>query len=988
MGVSVLALVLSAVGPATAVQSDAADQKSVQRGDFNSYVVIMKADPLVITEGENLDTKRARNRGQQLKASHEKTMREAGLSPNKIVNDYVTSLNGFSALINHKQAVKLAADRNVAMVLPDELLQPQTDSSGDFLGLTGPGSAYDSGVTGAGVVVGIIDTGIWPEHPSFADNGLPAPPIPPLDETERDACDFGNTAHNANDAPFTCQNKLVGARQMLDTYRELIGADPDEFDSARDDDGHGSHTASTTAGNSGVSASILGSPVGDGTISGIAPDAHVIAYKGLGNLGGFSSDLAAAIDQAVDDGVDVINYSIGGGGGSLGADDIAFLFANDAGVFVAASVGNSGPGAQTIGSPGDNPWLMGVGASTQSRFFAGTIRLGNGAEFVGASVTDGVGPVGIVDAADAAKGPNGDLCISTAKGSSKLSHGRVKGKIVVCRRGVNARVDKSLAVLNAGGVGMILYENTDDNNLFTDTHWVPTVHIDNTPGLAIKAYIAAAKSKATAEIRDTRSIGTWPSAPSMTLFSSRGPGNFGGDVIKPDITAPGMQILAGNSPFPDPGSVTGELFQAIAGTSMSSPHVAGLFALLKQAHPGWSASIAKSALMTTAHQNVRDNDRTSPADPFDFGAGHANPGQVTSTGSAFQPGLAYDAGFFDYLAWVCGASPSNIGAGTCAFLEANGFSTDPSDLNLASIGIAQLAGSQTVTRRVTNVSDSARTYGVSTDAPSGYAVTVSPDSFTIAPGATVEFEVTIDNNTAPIDEWRFGSLTWNEEGGDYAVRSPIAVKASELDFPAEIQGSGETGSASFDIKFGYTGDYDAASIGLVPATPEPDVVEQDPDQNFSRTDGFSNDHPISLTGAAVLRVALPAASTETNADLDIYLFNPSGVQVASSTSGSGSDEMITIHNPVDGTWHLWVHGWQTIGADSPYTLYVFDLPASPEDAGSLVIDSEPPDATIGSTQTIDVSWTGATAGQWWLGAVTHKRGTTVMGRTLVNVDNR
>ncbi|MEX2546568.1 MAG: S8 family serine peptidase, partial [Chloroflexota bacterium] len=241
--------------------SAAADQPSlpldtsrVERGDYNSYVVIMKADPLVVTDGRNLDTTKAKKRGQQLKATHAAALREAGLKPSSIVNQYVTSLNGFSARINYQQAVRIAADKNVALVLPDELLQPQTDESGDFLGLSGAGSAYATGFTGKGVVVGIIDTGIWPEHPSFADVDTPAPPVSGI------PCEFGNTAHNPNDVAFTCQDKLVGARQMLDTYRALIGADPDEFDSARDDSGHGSHTASTAAGNDGVSASILGSP--------------------------------------------------------------------------------------------------------------------------------------------------------------------------------------------------------------------------------------------------------------------------------------------------------------------------------------------------------------------------------------------------------------------------------------------------------------------------------------------------------------------------------------------------------------------------------------------------------------------------------------------------------------------------------------------------------------------------------------------------------
>ena len=978
-----LALALTAA-PGVSAEQQAGNK--VQKGDYNSYVVVMKADPLVATHRDSLKSKAAKNRGLALKTSHNKTLLDAGVSTNKVTNDYTVALNGFSALINHAQAKRIAADKNVLMVLPDELLQPQTDESADFLGLTGAGSAYATGFTGKGVVVGIIDTGIWPEHPSFADVDTPAPPVSGI------PCEFGNTGtvpghHNPNDAAFACQDKLVGARQMLNTYRALIGADPDEFDSARDDSGHGTHTASTAAGNDGVSASILGSPVGDGTISGIAYDAHVIAYKALGNQGGFSSDLGGAIDQAVEDGVDVINYSIGGGGGSLGADDIAFLFANDAGVFVAASVGNSGPGTGngTIGSPGDNPWLVGVAASTQSRFFQGTINLGNSASFTGASVTDGTAMVGLIDAAAATSNGN-DLCQSTGPAAGLLQPALVSGKIVLCRRGVNARVDKSLAVLNAGGVGMIMYENSDTGNLFTDTHWLPTVHIDRTPGLAIKAY--AATPGATAQITNTRAIATWPSAPSMTDFSSRGPSVYQ-DTLKPDVTAPGMQILAGGSPFPDPGSVTGELFQAIAGTSMSSPHVAGLLALLKQANPGWSASAAKSALMTTAHQDVVDNDRVSPADPFDMGAGHVDPSNAKFKGSTFQPGLVYDADFFDYLAWICGASPSNVNPATCAALAGAGYSLDPSDLNLASVAVAQLTGSQTVTRRVTSVAKEAgwRTYNVSVDAPAGYSVTVSPSTIKLKKGMTAEFEITINNNTAPFGAWRFGSFTWNEQDGNYSARSPIAVRASQFDAPAEVDGSGESGSESFDVKFGYTGDYDAAAIGLVAADPQADVVDQDPDQTFSRTDGFSNDHAIPLTGAAVLRVALPASSTETNADIDLYLFNPSGVQVASSTSGSGSDEMITIHNPVNGTWHLWVHGWQTIGADSPYTLYVFDLPAAPEDAGSLVIDSEPANATIGETGTIDVSWTGATLGQWWLGAVTHKTGATVMGRTLVNVNN-
>ena len=133
--------------------------------------------------------------------------------------------------------------------------------------------------------------------------------------------------------------------------------------------------------------------------------------------------------------------------------------------------------------------------------------------------------------------------------------------------------------------------------------------------------------------------GLWTWAPSMTDFSSRGTNPVAQDIIKPDVTAPGHQILAGYSPHPDEGEVPGELFAAISGTSMSSPHVAGLFALLKQEHPEWTNAMAKSALMTTAYQHVLDNDRERKASPFEMGAGHVDPGRVDRKGSAFRPGL-------------------------------------------------------------------------------------------------------------------------------------------------------------------------------------------------------------------------------------------------------------------------------------------------------------------------------------------------------------
>ncbi|MFK8024473.1 MAG: S8 family serine peptidase [Ilumatobacter sp.] len=830
-------------------------------------------------------------------------------------------------------------------------------------------------MTGEGVVVGVIDSGIWPEHPSFEDNGSYPDLGLVLDESVFPACDFGNTDHNAADAPFECNNKLIGARQTIPTYRALIGAEDFEFDSARDDDGHGTHTATTAAGNAYTEAHVFGRNVGQ--VTGVAPRARVIAYKGLGTLGGFSSDLAASIDQAVFDGVDVINYSIGGGAGlPLGPDDVAFLFAADAGVFVATSAGNSGPGDETVGGPAHLPWLTTVGASTQPRFFQGRVRPIGAPQITGASLTEGTNRrLPLVDAEDAGD----DLCNPGA-----LDPAVVEGKIVLCRRGAIARAAKSEAVLIAGGAGMILYNNTDDGNLFTDNHFVPTVHVNLTDGLAMKEYIATHPSPRAAIT--TGEQATNDSAPAMTIFSSRGANPVFSDIVKPDVTAPGHQILAGASPVVAPGGTQGELFQSISGTSMSSPHVAGLFALMAQAHPDWSAAAAKSALMTTAHQDVLDNDRATPANPFQMGAGHVDPGKARLKNSIFNPGLVYDAGFFDYLGFLCGSAPAEINPATCDVLASLGVPSDASDLNLPSIGIGELAGSQTVTRFVTSVDDNTPplTYTPTIEAPEGYEVTVMPETIKIRPGETAGYQVTITNVDAPVGEWRHGSLTW--EAGNYEVRSPISVRGVAIGTPAAVTGEGVDGDATVPVVFGYTGDYAANAHGLESAVVIEDSVVQDPDQNFDPTDGFSNGYQVEASGTALIRIALPPDSVNDPAiDLDVFVLDENGNQVASSTAG-GTAEQIDLVLPADGTYTVWIHGWQTVEAAADFTLYIWTISATP--GGNLSIDSAPASAVVATSEDVEVSWSGAAAGEWHLGAVSHADGNGLLALTLVEVDNR
>ena len=959
---------VAATGAATAADS------------AKSYIVVMEAAPVVAYEGGvagipatkpgkgkkiNRNSDNVKQYQAHLESKHDASLDSVGAEDRKI-NDYSIALNGYSAILTEAQAAAIEQQKGVALVTEDQLRQPTTDSSPAFLGLTVGGGAYATGYDGRGVVVGVIDTGIWPEHPSFAGAGFPAPPTGAL------PCEFGNTAHNVNDKPFTCNNKLIGAYQMLDTYRAVLGAAPDEFDSARDDNGHGTHTASTAAGNSNVSATVLGTS--RGRISGIAPRAHVIAYKGLGNGGGFTSDLADAIDQAVLDGVDVINYSIGGGAGLPGADEIAFLFAADAGVFVANSAGNSGPNPSTLGNPATMPWLTTVGANTQSRFFQGTVVLGNGAQYVGASITKGVGTSPLVDAASLGN----PLCnpgpASGGVAGPTFPAGSLTGKIVLCQRGTVGRAVKSLAVRNAGGVGMIMHENSNIGNLFSDTHWVPSVHVDQTPGLAIKAYIAANPATATARIIGEQ-VSTWvpggPSiAPSMTDFSSRGPNSVAPDLIKPDITAPGIQILAGNSPFPDPNTTPpGDLFQAIAGTSMSSPHIAGVFALLKQANPDWSAAMAKSALMTTSSQNVRDNDRTSIATPFEQGAGHVTPGRPNQKGSAFQPGLAYDAGLLEYVAFTCGMNWGVFTPGTCTALQNLGVPMRPVDLNLPSIGISQVAGSETVTRTVTSVAkeNGNRTYQAVVSAPPGYNVSVSPSSFTLKSGDTAEFEVTVTNVSAPSGEWRFGSLTWRDQTGNYSAYSPIAVKGVPFSAPVDdVTSTG--GPVSYQIRFGYTGPFSATARGLVPAVITGDTVLDDPTNGTCSLSGPGKFQvPVTVpAGTTYARFQLFGSDANANSDIDLCVFQGT-TQVGSSTTGT-SDEIVNLTNPAAGSYTAVVHGWEAGAASSPFKLHTWLLGSTP--AGNMVV-SAPTSATIGQVATIGLTFNGLAPATKYLGSVAY-----------------
>jgi len=950
------------------------DGLSVPRAEVNEiaeqkekaiYIVRMADDPVVAydggiaglkatkpKQGKKIDpnSSRVSKYVDHLSKKHRAALAKVG---GRKVYNYYYSFNGFAARLNSSQVARLAAMPDVVSVEKDVKLQLDTNRTPGMLGLTDPGGLWDQlggpENAGEGVIVGIIDSGIWPENPSFSDrdeNGkLVFRHIPGWN---------GRCRPGENFPASDCNQKLIGATWYNAGYGGDAGtkaAFPYEFISPRDADGHGSHTASTAAGNYGVEVSVGSNDLG--MISGMAPRARIAAYKvcwGISPDGGcFGSDSVAAIDQAVADGVDVLNFSISGTGTNyLDAVEVAFLFAADAGVFVAASAGNSGPGAGTVAHM--SPWLATVAAGTKDDFYQGMVNLGDGSMYYGAS---------------RATATSGDMIYAGDAGDNLCAIGLldpvlVAGKIVVCDRGAYARVDKSLAVAIAGGTGMVL-ANVGPGSLNADLHYVPSVHVNVADGDAIRAYAQGTGATGSLEGNNFLEV----EAPYVAAFSSRGPNQAGGDLLKPDIMAPGVDVLAAVSPYS-----AGQDWDFYSGTSMSSPHIAGLGALLTDAHPNWTPAMMKSALMTTA-TTLTNQGNTIPGGPFAYGAGQVVPN------SAVDPGLVYNAGFLDWFGFLCGTGQLN--SPSCPFLE-----IDPSDLNYPSIAIGELAGEQTIVRTVTNVG-SAGTYNVSVDAPAGIDVAVSPTSLTLASGESASYNVTFTTNgSATIGAYTNGSLTWSD--GTHDVTSPLVMRPFQLAAPSELASSGTDNSLSFDVTFGYAGDYTAAAHGLEPATTQDGNVVDDPANDINTAlatgVGVTFEFVSVPAGTAFTRFSLFDEYTDGDDDLDLYVFYETGAFVGSSGSGT-SAEQVDVLFPLAGTYTVAVHGWQTDGPDANYTLFDWSVSATP--GGSLMLDSAPASATLGATESIDLSWAGLGVDMKYLGAVSHSDAGGVIGLTLINV---
>jgi len=963
-----------------------------------------------------------------LAEAQDRILAKVGPGVRKIYS-YRYGLNGFAARMSPAQAQKVAHLPGVRNVWEDEIRPLATTHSPQFLGLfdATDGLRTVGKLDGDGIVIGVIDSGIAPEHPALADTRTADMPRlcrsgwgettllgrwlcrshrrkPDVLVFEEPVDWNGACIAGERFATTDCNNKLIGARWFIDGALETGPIDSGEIRSARDADGHGTHTATTAAGNR-VSASIFGTRIG--TVEGIAPRARVAVYKACwlrpGDLRAScnTSDLANAIDAAVADGVDIINYSVGSSLGRVTApDDIALMAANKAGVFTVVAAGNEGPNLGTIGSPAGGPWVVTAAASTRDgESSVEAIEISAPPAIAGkiaAREADFTPPLEdrdpiegllvLVDDNDTTL-PGGGTGTTSDGCQTLVNDTDVTGNIALLQR-TGCPFDTMIAnAADAGALAAIVYNVAGDPIVMSGQSGlsdIPALMIGQADANLILAEFDAGNDVEVV-LQKGFLLTTSDDGNVMASFSARGPAPVP-DILKPDVTAPGVNIVAGFTPDAA-NSTPGENFAYLSGTSMSTPHVAGVAALIRQVHPEWSPAAIRSALMTTARQDVATSAGPGTATPFDFGAGHIVPDL------AVDPGLVYETTDDEYDAFACGVESPAVAAERCDQLAAAGFSFDAADLNQPAIAVSGLANQMTVTRRVTNVDDEAGAYTIEVDTPPGMDILVAPSSISLAPGESAFFEVTLRYLSGPLDLWRFGALTWRSDS--HAVRSPIAVKPTSILAPGEITTFGGTGSLDFEVEFGYSGGYSPRVHGLNLPLIVNGFVDNDPTKTFTfrGTNGVTS-HVIDVPADQLyLRFSLFDALTDGDDDLDLYVFycgldGSSCVRLGESGEPT-SEERFDVFRPAAGLYAVLVHGFETDdvsgGPGANYQLLGWAFGIN-DDKGNMSA-SGPPFVSAGTRGTVNVTWSGLDANTIYLGGISHNTPQGLSGLTLLTIGN-
>ncbi|KAL0442583.1 UNVERIFIED_CONTAM: Subtilisin-like protease SBT5.6 [Sesamum latifolium] len=707
-----------------------------------------------------------------------------------IIYSYKNVINGFSALLTPQEAATISEMEGVISVFHSHPTKSRlhTTRSWDFISLLEANwDATRSPINqdrflrragyGKNVIVGVLDSGVWPESQSFNDEGME--PIP------------SSWKGIARMVWLLILLIVIGARYYLKSYEANFGPlDPKlDFRSPRDINGHGTHTSSTIGGRRVPNAAAIGG-FGYGTATGGAPLVRLAIYKVCWPIPGqtpaegntcLDDDMLAAFDDAIADGVQVISVSIGGNTSRPYIQDgiaIGSLHAVKRNIVVACSAGNSGPTPFTVTNVA--PWIITVGASSIDRVFSSPVLLGNGIQVQGETVTPHklsmMYPLiyaGDAEIPGATNNETSGLCLS-----GTLSKELVQGKIVLCLRGYSLNVEKGLEVRRAGGVGLILQNPVDGISISVDAHVLPGTAVLSNDSATILNYIKSNKNP-TARIVCARTVLGSKTSPFMAGFSSTGPNALEPNILKPDITAPGLNILAAWSEATSPTKLFDDnrvvKYNILSGTSMSCPHVAAAAVLIKATHPDWSSAAIRSALMTTATQTnnlglpITDGTGDTAATPFHYGSGHFRPDK------ALDPGLIYDANYTDYLLFLCNYN-STVPSIDPSFTCPDDFPS-PSDLNYPSIAVSNISSSGiSIKRTVTNVGGGASVYKVRVEAPVGYTVEISPETMNFSSvGQRESFNIFIRPGSGLGNGYAFGWYTWSD--GIHSVKSPIVVSS-------------------------------------------------------------------------------------------------------------------------------------------------------------------------------------------------------------------
>jgi len=839
----ILGMIMMLAWPLATTAND--QQPSLQR-----YIVELHNPPIAAYHGEELMLSNGRMSGEHLRpTTAEKTaegkldmnaasvlayreylmqaqeafLLEAAILLGRVVrpgHTWLNATNGMALDLTPVEASQLEVSGLVNSIQADQKMRLQTDSGPAWLGADEiwNGTAGYAANRGEGVVVGIIDSGINWEHPSFAD--------PSGGYNHQNP--FPARLGLCSDPTVQCNNKLVGVYDFVQDDPQTD--EVEENTKGRDNDGHGSHVAGIAAGNR-VNVTLNGTV--QTSVSGVAPRANLVTYRvcyagepsdpeGGGCL---QSAILSAIDQAITNAVDVVNYSIGTDafnpwqGGSI---PMAFLNARNAGIFVVTSAGNDGPNAGTVGSPANAPWVVAAGNATHDRLFGSAIQnLSGGATpppagLVGATFTGGIGVRKIVHAKDfgnALCGTGASESAATCAGNTGASNpwkGQTpfNGEIVVCDRGEYGRIEKGKNVLLAGAGGYIL-ANTEaaGDSVVSDDHCLPATHIGNTDGNQLRNWLASG-SNHQGSLSGFALVRSDVYADIVSTSSSRGPAASPvQEILKPNMIAPGTSILSASN--------VEEEFQLLSGTSMASPHIAGAAALVRGLHPTWNVAQVATALETTSTAALARDFDGPAATPHERGAGRPRIEQ------AVNAGLYLNVTGAEFTA----ANPATGGT--------------PRNLNLSGLVNSACKIKCTFSRTLTDQKGGGSWTATGANFPAGTVVTITPANFTLANGASRVVSIEVDvSNANLIGKWVYGNIVFSGAGSpDQTLTTAVFSSGGTLPTSWNISDDRDSGNQSFTLS-GLVGlpDLTFKSGGLVAQTRTVRTIKEDPTSSGLESD--------------------------------------------------------------------------------------------------------------------------------------------------------